>query len=134
MSMQDPIADMMTRIKNATVMKKLTVLMPSSTIKQAIAAVLKAEGYIQDFRVETEANSDVKKILVITLKYYEGKSVIVDLTRISKLSRRVYSSVEDLPHVVNGLGIAIISTSKGVMSDRLARQKKVGGEILCTVF
>src|SRR3990167_8788907 len=129
MSMQDPIADMMTRIKNATVMKKLTVLMPSSTTKQAIAAVLKAEGYIQDFRVETEANSDVKKILVITLKYYEGKSVIVDLTRISKLSRRVYSSVEDLPHVVNGLGIAIISTSKGVMSDRLARQKKVGGEI-----
>jgi small subunit ribosomal protein S8 len=134
MSMQDPIADMITRIKNATVMKKVTVSMPSSTMKQAIASVLKAEGYIQNFRVETEANTDVKKTLVITLKYFEGKSVIVDLTRISKLSRRVYSSVEDLPHVVNGLGIAIISTSKGVMSDALARKNQVGGEILCTVF
>jgi small subunit ribosomal protein S8 len=132
--MQDPIADMITRIKNATVMKKVTVSMPSSTMKQAIASVLKAEGYIQNFRVETEANTDVKKTLVITLKYFEGKSVIVDLTRISKLSRRVYSSVEDLPHVVNGLGIAIISTSKGVMSDALARKNQVGGEILCTVF
>ena len=130
MSMTDPIADMLVRIKNAAAVGKPTVKMPSSNIKVAIAGVLKAEGYIADSRVNTVDN---KPQLEIVLKYFEGKPVIERLTRVSRSGLRHYRGKDALPKALNGLGIAIISTSKGIMTDSQARQHGVGGEVLCFV-
>lgn len=129
MSMQDPIADMIIRIKNAQAVGKVSVAMPSSTLKLAIAKVLKEEGYIIDFH----SNQEAKPTLTIMLKYYEGKAVIEKIKRVSRSGLRIYKAVEELPKVLGGLGIAIVSTSKGVMSDKAARQLNVGGEVLCLV-
>ena len=130
MTMQDPLSDMITRIRNANLREKVSVAMPSSKVKVSVAKVLKDEGYILNYRV----TEDKKPVLEIDLKYYDGKPVIEEITRSSKPSLRVYSSSKDLPKVKSGLGVAIVSTSKGVMSDRSARSNGVGGEILCTVF
>ena len=131
MAMIDPIADMLTRIRNANQLKYETVSMPASKIKQTIATVMLNEGYIADLKVE----GDVKKVLTITLKYgAEGERVISGLKRISKPSLRVQVKAEDLPRVLNGLGIAIISTSQGIMTDKEARAKNIGGEVLCYVW
>ena len=130
MSMTDPISDMLARIKNAQAVRKRAVSMPSSTVKVAIASVLKDEGYIRDFRVESEG---VKNMLEIELKYVEGRGVIDRLERFSKPGRRRYFGKDDIPRVLNGLGIAIISTSKGVMTDVRARAEGQGGEVLCLV-
>ena len=131
MAMTDPIADMLTRIRNANALKYETVSMPSSKVKQAIAQVLLNEGYISNFKVE----GDVKKTLTLTLKYSsEGKRVISGLKRISKPGLRVYVEVENLPRVLNGLGIAIISTSQGILTDKQARAKKIGGEVMAYVW
>ena len=130
MSMTDPIADMLVRIKNAAAVGKPTVKMPSSKIKVAIAGVLQAEGYIASSRINTVDN---KPQLEIELKYLEGKPVIERLTRVSRSGLRKYSGKADLPKVLDGLGVAIISTSKGIMTDSQARQQGVGGEVLCFV-
>jgi len=130
MSMSDPIADMLTRIRNAQMAEKVSVAMPSSSLKVAIAKVLKDEGYIDDFRVAGEA---LKPQLEIALKYYAGRPVIEKIERISKPGLRIYKGKEDLPRVMNGLGVAIVSTSKGVMTDRKARASGIGGEVLCVV-
>jgi small subunit ribosomal protein S8 len=130
MSMTDPIADMLVRIKNAAAVGKPTVKMPSSKIKLAIANVLKDEGYVSDVRV---LNPGAKPELEIALKYYQGKPVIEQLQRVSRSSLRAYRGKDALPKVLNGLGIAIISTSKGVMTDRKAREAGVGGEVICLV-
>lgn len=130
MSMTDPIADMLTRIRNALSAEKPTVSMSNSNVKVAIAHVLKAEGYITDL---VTRDIDGKLILEIDLKYYEGQPVIEELARISKPGRRVYKGGDELPSVHGGLGVAIISTSKGIMSDRSARDSGLGGEVLCTV-
>ena len=130
MTMQDPLSDMITRIRNANLREKVSVAMPSSKVKVSVAKVLKDEGYILNYKV----TEDKKPVLEIYLKYYDGKPVIEEITRSSKPSLRVYSSSKDLPKVKSGLGVAIVSTSKGVMSDRSARSNGVGGEILCTVF
>lgn len=130
MSMHDPIADMLTRIRNAQSAQKETVVMPSSTKKEAIAKVLKDEGYISSFEVVAEG---VKNTLVVTLKYYQGKAVIETLDRVSRPSLRIYRSKDQLPSVLGGLGIAIISTSKGLMTDRKARAMSLGGEVICFV-
>ena len=130
MTMQDPLSDMITRIRNANLREKVSVAMPSSKVKVSVAKVLKDEGYIVNYKV----TGDKKPVLEIDLKYYDGKPVIEEITRSSKPSLRVYSSSKDLPKVKSGLGVAIVSTSKGVMSDRSARSNGVGGEILCTVF
>ncbi|EKD45965.1 MAG: 30S ribosomal protein S8 [uncultured bacterium] len=130
MSMSDPIADMLTRIRNAQAAQKLDVVMFATKIKTAIAGVLKAEGYISDYAVEAD---DGKKKLVITLKYYNGKAVIDNIRRISRPGLRVYRNKNKLPHVMGGMGIAIVSTSKGIMSDRAARLLGEGGEVLCYV-
>jgi len=130
MSMSDPIADMLTRIRNAHSAKKPDVSFGSTKIKKAIAEVLKKEGYITDYKVE---DVDNKKQLTIVLKYYQGKSVIDNIRRISRPGLRVYNGKDELPEVLGGMGIAIISTSKGVMSDREARSLGEGGEILCYV-
>ena len=130
MSMSDPIADMLTRIRNAQLAKKQSVKMSSSNIKLSIANVLKDEGYISDFSVLNDKN---KKILVIDLKYYSGDPVIEQIKRISKPGLRIYKSSKKLPDIMNGLGIAIVSTSKGVMTERKARAVGVGGELLCVV-
>lgn len=130
MSMQDPIADMLTRIRNAQAVRKAEVLMPFSKVKLAIAQVLKEEGYILDCaRVEVEA----KPALKMTLKYHHGKAVIDDITRVSRPSFRRYAEKNELPKVKDGLGIAIVTTSKGVMTDAAARRLGLGGEIICTV-
>ncbi len=129
MSMQDPIADMLTRIRNGQLAGHASVTMPSSKEKVAIAAVLKAEGFIVDFA----ANSETKPELTVELKYYNGKRVIERLDRASRPGLRIYKSAGELPRVQNGLGIAIISTSKGVMSDRKARAAGQGGEVICYV-
>jgi len=129
--MTDPIADMLVRIRNAAAVRKPTVKMPSSKTKVAIAAVLKEEGYILDSRV-TEAGPG-KKQLEIVLKYYEGKPVIERLQRFSRSGLRQYRGKDELPKVLGGLGVAIISTSKGIMTDAQARQQGVGGEVLCFV-
>ncbi|GAB1595247.1 30S ribosomal protein S8 [Lysobacter claricitrinus] len=131
MSMTDPIADMLVRIKNAAAVRKQSVTLPSSKIKVAIAKVLKDEGYILDFR--TAEAGPGKTELEIALKYYEGRPVIERLERFSRSSRRQYRGKSELPKVLNGLGIAIISTSKGIMTDSQARQQGVGGEVLCFV-
>lgn len=127
--MQDTIADMLTRIRNAGSAKKEVVVMPSSKIKIAIAAVLKDEGYIEDYSVE----GDKKPELTVVLKYYAGKPVIEKIERISRPGLRVYRGCDELPTVMNGLGIAIISTPKGVFTDRKARSLNVGGEVICVV-
>jgi small subunit ribosomal protein S8 len=128
--MSDPIADMLTRIRNAQVVQKTTVLMPSSKVKVAIANVLKDEGYIENFAV-TEA--DGKPELKIGLKYYAGRPVIERLERVSRPGLRIYKGKDDIPNVMNGLGVAIVSTPKGVMTDRKARATGVGGEVICYV-
>jgi len=129
MSMQDPISDMLTRIRNGQAASKVSVKMPSSKQKVAIAAVLKAEGYIADFSVA----GDTKPELEVTLKYFEGKKVIDTIKRVSRPGLRIYKGANDLPKVMAGLGIAIISTSQGVMTDRAARKASIGGEIICYV-
>ncbi|WP_189400282.1 30S ribosomal protein S8 [Arenicella chitinivorans] len=128
--MTDPIADLLTRIRNAHHAEKIALTMPGSKIKSAIAKVLKDEGYIESFDTTTE---DGKPMLTIKLKYYEGAPVIETIHRISKPGLRVYKSAEELPKVNGGLGIAIVSTSKGIMTDRAARSAGVGGEVLCSV-
>jgi len=128
--MQDTLADMLTRIRNAQGAGKATVAMPSSKVKVSVAEVLKNEGYIADFAID----GDVKSTLSIDLKYYEGKPVIERLVRVSRPGLRTYKSSTELPKVEAGLGIAIISTSKGIMTDRAARAAGIGGEVICTVF
>lgn len=130
MSMQDPVSDMLTRIRNAHHRSHPEVTMPASKLKASVAQVLQDEGYIGGFSVSAE----VKPSLTITLKYFEGQSVIEEITRISKPSLRKYVGSNDLPKVRSGLGIAVVSTSKGVMTDRAARAAGIGGEVLCTVF
>jgi small subunit ribosomal protein S8 len=130
MSMSDPIADMLARIKNAQQVNKRTVSMPASKVKIAISEVLKDEGYIRDYRVEEQG---AHRDLTIELKYVEGRGVIDRLDRYSRPSRRRYFGKDDLPRVQNGLGVAIVSTSRGVMSDRQARTEGHGGEVLCLV-
>lgn len=130
MSMQDPLADMLTRIRNAQMAEHASVTMPSSKIKAAVAKVLKEEGFIADFSVSSDAKSE----LTIELKYFEGRPVIESLKRSSRPGLRSYAGKEALPKVNGGLGIAVVSTNKGVMTDRAARAAGVGGEILCTVF
>jgi small subunit ribosomal protein S8 len=128
--MSDPIADMLTRIRNAQQSEKQSVAMPASKLKAAIAGVLKDEGYIEDFGLRENAG---KPLLEISLKYYAGKPVIEKMERISRPGLRIYKPSRDIPNVMNGLGIAIVSTSKGVMTDRKARGLGVGGEVLCIV-
>lgn len=130
MSMSDPISDMLTRIRNAQLAEKTTVGIPSSRLKVAIAQVLKDEGYIEDFAVR---ESQGKALLEIALKYYAGRPVIEKIERVSRPGLRIYKANCDIPKVMNGLGIAIISTPKGVMTDRKARASGMGGEILCIV-
>ncbi|MCS6996616.1 MAG: 30S ribosomal protein S8 [Casimicrobiaceae bacterium] len=130
MSMSDPIADMLTRIRNAQAMEKPSVCVPASKLKSAIARVLKEEGYIEDFRIVGDPK---RPELEIVLKYYAGRPVIESIVRVSKPGLRVYRGKDALPSVMNGLGIAIISTPRGVMTDRKARSLGVGGEVLCTV-
>lgn len=127
MSMQDPIADMFTRIKNSQAVTKKQVTIPGSKIKTAIAKLLKEEGYIVSYQV---SNLDNKSVLEIELKYYQGKPVIGQLKRFSRSGTRVYKSADKLPKILDGLGVAIISTSKGLMTDRKARSLKQGGEII----
>lgn len=133
MSNQDQISDMLTRIRNAQKSLKPTVSMDSSTVKVAIANVLKSEGYIAELAVEPVAGSDCKKTLVLTLKYFNRKPVIELIKRISRPGLRTYKQTGELPKVLDGFGIAIVSTSKGVMTEKAARQLGVGGEILCHV-
>ena len=130
MSMSDPIADMLTRIRNAQAVEKSVVAMPASKLKTAIAQVLKDEGYIDGFAVRTD---DGKSQLEIALKYYAGRPVIERIERVSRPGLRVYRGREAIPAVMNGLGVAIVTTPKGVMTDRKARQTGVGGEVLCYV-
>ena len=130
MSMSDPIADMLTRIRNAQMVEKPSVTLPASKLKTAIAKVLKDEGYIDDFAVRGEG---AKPELEIALKYYGGRPVIEKIERVSKPGLRVYRAAKAVPRVMNGLGVAIVSTSKGVMTDRKARGLGIGGEVLCFV-
>jgi small subunit ribosomal protein S8 len=130
MSQQDPISDMLTRIRNAQAVGGLTIELPSSKIKAAILSVLKEEGYITDFETVT---TDNKKFLRAILKYYQGRPVIEKIKRVSRPSLRIYRGSDDLPVVLAGMGIAIVSTSKGVMTVQAARAQKLGGEVLCTV-
>jgi len=127
--MTDPIADMLTRIRNAQMSKKFDVEMPSSKLKIAIANVMKEEGFIADFSV----NSDVKPTMTVTLKYFEGRPVIENLKRVSRPGLRIFKNKDELPKVLNGLGVAIISTSRGVMTDKAARAAGHGGEVICTI-
>jgi len=129
MSLQDPVSDMLTRVRNAQKARKVNVSMPSSKQKQAIAEVLKAEGYITDYSVE----GDAKKTLTIELKYFQGEPVIEEIKRVSRPGLRIFKSKDELPSVNGGLGIAIISTSKGVMTEKQARASGNGGEVICTV-
>ena len=130
MSMHDPLADMLTRIRNSQMVGKTDVTMPSSKLKVSVAKVLQEEGYVESFSVD----GDVKPQLSVTLKYFDGKPVISEIDRISRPSLRSYKGKDELPSVRGGLGVAIVSTSKGVMTDRAARAAGVGGEVLCTVF
>ena len=131
MSMSDPIADMLTRIRNAQRVEKPDVAMPSSKLKVAIARVLQDEGYIEGFRVDAGSGGQFE--LRIGLKYYAGRPVIERLERVSRPGLRIYKGRDDLPQVMNGLGVAIVSTSRGVMTDRKARAQGVGGEVICYV-
>lgn len=130
MSMSDPISDMLTRIRNAQMAEKASVAMPSSKLKVAIAQVLQDEGYVEGFNV---INDGSKATLEIGLKYYAGRPVIETLQRVSRPGLRIYKGSKDIPKVMNGLGIAIVSTPKGLMTDRKARANGVGGEVLCVV-
>ena len=130
MSMSDPIADMLTRIRNAQLAEKTSVAVPSSKLKVSIAKVLKDEGYIEDFAIRDDSG---KSSLEIGLKYYAGRPVIERIERVSRPGLRIYKPAKDIPQVMNGLGVAIVSTSRGVMTDRKARQTGVGGEVLCIV-
>jgi len=130
MSMSDPIADMLTRIRNAQATEKVSVAVPASKIKLAIAKVLKDEGYIEDF---AQRDLEGKPVIEIGLKYYAGKPVIEKLERVSRPGLRIYRRRDDIPRVLNGMGVAIVSTSRGVMTDRRARDSGVGGEVLCIV-
>ena len=130
MSMQDPIADLLTRIRNAQSATHTDVSMPSSKIKQAICQVLQSEGYIEGFSVD----EGTKPELNVQLKYHNGTPVIEEMKRVSRPGLRVYKSVDELPRVRDGLGVAIVSTNKGVMTDHSARNAGVGGEVICTVF
>ena len=129
MSMQDPIADMLTRIRNGQSAAKVSVAMPSSQQKVAIAKLLKEEGYIADYKV----SGDVKAELEVELKYFQGKPVVELIQRVSRPGLRIYKKRGELPKIMNGLGIAVVSTSKGVMTDRAARKAGMGGEIICYV-
>jgi len=129
MSMSDPIADMLTRIRNAQMVEKTAVTMPSSKLKIAIAQVLKDEGYIDGFAIKGDAKAELE----IALKYYAGRPVIERIERVSRPGLRVYKGRHDIPQVQNGLGVAIVTTPKGVMTDRKARQAGIGGEVLCYV-
>lgn len=131
MSMTDPIADMFTRIRNAQATAKPTVRMPSSKVKAAIVKVLKEEGYVRDFQVTKAENN--KAVLEIALKYFEGRPAIDTLNRVSRSGLRVYRNKNELPKVMGGLGVAIVSTPAGIMTDTQAREKGVGGEVICTV-
>ena len=130
MSMSDPVADMFTRIRNAQRVEKESVVMPSSKLKVAIAQVLKDEGYVDSFSVVGEAT---KPQLEVVLKYYAGRPVIEHIERVSRPGLRIYKGRHDIPNVMNGLGVAIVTTPKGVMTDRKARQAGIGGEVLCYV-
>jgi small subunit ribosomal protein S8 len=132
MSMVDPLGDMLTRIRNAQMRRKTSVNTPGSTLRARVLDVLKTEGYIRDYST-TEFDAG-RTEFEIELKYYDGAPVIREIARVSKPGRRVYASVTNLPRVSNGLGIAIVSTPKGVMADHEAREQNVGGEVLCTVF
>lgn len=129
MSMQDPIADMLTRIRNGQAANKAAVTMPSSRLKLAIASVLKEEGFIEEYQTQ----GDVKPELTLTLKYFQGKPVVESIQRVSRPGLRIYKKKGALPKVMGGLGIAVISTSQGVMTDRAARSAGLGGEIICYV-
>ena len=131
MSLTDPIGDMIARIKNAQLRNHKKVELPSSNFKSKIAEILKSEGFIVDYKINLENN---KPVLLINLKYHSGNPVIETIERVSKPGRRIFSRAESLPKINNGLGIAIISTPKGVMTDIDARKQKVGGEIICKVF
>lgn len=131
MNLTDPIADMLTRIRNANAAKHATVAVPFSRIKESIANILKNEGYIVDYEIKEEGT---KKDILVTLKFVDGEEVVKGLRRISKPGRRVYSSVDNLPKVLGGLGIAIVSTPKGVLTDKECRKHSVGGEVLCYVW
>ena len=130
MSMHDPVSDMLTRIRNAQMVAHTEVVMPASRLKASIAQVLKDEGYIEAFKVSGDA---VKPVLEIALKYHAGRPVIEKIERVSKPGLRIYKGKDAIPRVMNGLGIAIVSTSRGVMTDRKARATGVGGEVLCIV-
>jgi len=130
MSMSDPVADMLTRIRNAQMVQKTSVVMPSSKLKVAIAQVLKDEGYVESFAVVGEPT---KPQLEVVLKYYAGRPVIEHIERVSRPGLRIYKGRHDIPNVMNGLGVAIVTTPKGVMTDRKARQAGIGGEVLCYV-
>lgn len=130
MALSDPIGDMLTRIRNAQATEKPSVFVPASNVKRAIAQVLKDEGYIEDFAVR---DVDGKAFIEIGLKYYAGKPVIEKIERVSRPGLRIYKGRDDIPRVMNGLGVAIVSTSKGVMTDRRARETGIGGEVLCVV-
>ena len=131
MSLQDPVADMLTRIRNGQAAGRLRVSMPSSKLKTSIAAVLRDEGYVQDF--ETAEDDRGHAVLSVRLKYHEGRPVIASIDRVSRPGLRIYRGKRDLPVVMGGLGIAVVSTSRGVMADRAARAEGLGGEVLCTV-
>jgi len=130
MTMQDPIADLLTRLRNAQQARHASVSMPSSKIKVAVCDVLKREGYIEDFRVD----GDAKPTLSVELRYYQGRPVIEEIRRVSRPGLRAYKGATELPRVRDGFGISIVSTSKGVMTDREAKAQGFGGEVLCTVF
>jgi len=129
MSMSDPIADMLTRIRNGQSAAKVEVTMPASNMKQSIAQVLKDEGYITDFSVSKDAKAEMS----VSLKYFDGKPVIEKIQRMSRPGLRVYKNKDELPKILNGLGIIVISTSKGMMTDRAARTAGIGGELICSV-
>ena len=130
MSMQDTVADMLTRIRNGQMAEKVAVTMPSSKMKVSLAKVLKQEGFITDYSIE----GDVKPTLTVELKYFEGQPVIEKIKRVSRPGLRIYKNADELPKVSSGLGVALISTSKGIMTDRSAREAGIGGEVICTVF
>ena len=132
MNVTDPIGDMLTRIRNAQQRGKSRVVSPSSRLRERVLEVLQAEGYIRGYAVTQQGNGQAE--LEVELKYFDGEPVIREIKRVSKPGRRVYASVTDLPTIYNGLGVAIMSTSKGVMSDTDAREQNVGGEVICTVF
>lgn len=129
--MTDPIADMLTRIRNGLQAEKTHVEMPSSSVKAAIAKVLESEGYINDSRVDENTG---KPTLIVGLKYFEGRPAIEELSRVSRPGQRIYRGKDDMPSIIGGLGVAIVSTSMGIMTEKSAQQKGVGGEVLCSVF